>query len=51
MASTPSFLRSLPVESTLTRAESLGGTSTTDSPKATNFPAKYLPRPPAFSTA
>ena len=50
-ASTPSFLRALPVESTLTRAESLGGTSTTDSPGATNLPARYRPRPLAFSTA
>src|SRR5215208_5683364 len=31
-ASTPSFFRALPLESTLTRAESFGGTSTTDSP-------------------
>jgi hypothetical protein len=50
-ASTPSFLRALPVESTRTRAESLGGTSTTDSPEAANLPAKCRPRPPAFSTA
>jgi hypothetical protein len=40
-ASTPSFfLRALPVESTLTRAESLGGTSTTDSPFAANLTAR-----------
>ena len=50
-ASTPSFLRALPVESTRTRAESLGGTSTTDSPAAANLPARWRPRPPAFSTA
>jgi hypothetical protein len=50
-ASSPSFLRALPVESTRTRAESLGGTSTTDSPAAANLWAKCLPRPPAFSTA
>jgi hypothetical protein len=50
-ASSPSFLRALPVESIRTRAESLGGTSTTDSPVAANLWAKYLPRPPAFSTA
>jgi len=39
-ASTPSFLRALPVESTRTRAESLGGTSTTDSPAAANLTAR-----------
>src|SRR5215216_4119879 len=50
-ASTPSFLRALPLESTLTLAESLGGTSTTDSPAAANLPARCRPRPPAFSTA
>ena len=50
-ASRPSFLRALPVESTLTRAESLGGTSTTDSPEAANLPARCLPRPRAFSIA
>jgi hypothetical protein len=50
-ASIPSFLRALPLESTRTRAESLGGTSTTDSPAAANLPARCLPRPPAFSTA
>src|SRR5215218_4613934 len=45
-ASTPSFLRALPakLESTLTLAESLGGTSTTDSPAAANLPARCLPR-------
>jgi hypothetical protein len=50
-ASSLSFLRALPVESTRTRAESLGGTSTTDSPAAANLWARCLPRPPAFSTA
>jgi hypothetical protein len=50
-ASSPSFLRALPVESTRTRAESLGGTSTTDSPAAANLPARCRPRPLAFSTA
>jgi hypothetical protein len=41
-ASTPSFLRALPakLESTLTRAESFGGTSTTDSPVATSLTAR-----------
>ncbi|HYQ84661.1 MAG TPA: hypothetical protein VEP28_11765 [Rubrobacter sp.] len=39
-ASTPSFLRALPVESTRTRAESLGGTSTTDSSAAANLIAR-----------
>jgi hypothetical protein len=29
----------------------LGGTSTTDSPEPANLPARYLPRPPAFSNA
>jgi hypothetical protein len=43
-ASSPSFLRALPVESTRTRAESLGGTSTTDSPVAASLPARCLPR-------
>jgi hypothetical protein len=45
-ASTPSFLRALPakLESTLTLAESFGGTSTTDSPAATSLPARCLPR-------
>jgi hypothetical protein len=43
-ASSPSFLRALPLESTLTRAESLGGTSTTDSSAAANLPARCLPR-------
>ena len=52
-ASSPSFLRALPakLESTRTRAESLGGTSTTDSPEAANLPARCLPRPRAFSIA
>jgi hypothetical protein len=52
-ASTPSFLRALPakLESTRTRAESLGATSTTDSHEPANLPARYRPRPPAFSTA
>jgi len=41
-ASSPSFLRALPakLESTLTRAESFGGTSTTDSPAAASLPAR-----------
>ena len=39
-ASTPSFFPALAVESTRTRAESLGGTSTTDSPAAANLPAR-----------
>jgi transposase InsO family protein len=43
-ASSPSFLRALPVESTLTRAESLGGRFTTDSPAAANLLARCLPR-------
>jgi hypothetical protein len=43
-ASRPSFLRELPVDSTRTFAESLGGTSTTDSPAAANLPARYRPR-------
>jgi hypothetical protein len=45
-ASSPSFLRALPakLESTRTRAESLGGTSTTDSPAADNLTARCLPR-------
>jgi hypothetical protein len=50
-ASSSSFLRALPLESTLTRAESLGGTSTTDSPEPANFTARCLPSPPASSTA
>jgi hypothetical protein len=50
-ASSPSFLRALPLESSRTLAESLGGTSTTDSPAAANLCARCLPRPPAFSTA
>jgi hypothetical protein len=48
-ASSPSFLRALPLESTRTRAESLGGTSTTDSPAADNLPARCLPRGPRRS--
>jgi hypothetical protein len=45
-ASRLSFLRALPVnlESTLTRAESLGGTSTTDSPEPAKLTARCLPR-------
>jgi hypothetical protein len=39
-ASTRSFLRAFPLESTLTRAESLGGTSTTDSPAAASLTAR-----------
>ena len=39
-ASSSSFLRALPVESRRTRAESFGGTSTTDSPVAANLPAR-----------
>jgi transposase InsO family protein len=52
-ASSPSFLRALPakLESTLTRAENLGGTSTTDSSVTANLTARCRPRPPAFSTA
>src|SRR5215213_10111920 len=50
-ASSPSFLRAFPVDSTRTLAESLGGTSTTDSPAAVNLPARHRPRPPAFSSA
>jgi hypothetical protein len=50
-ASSSSLLRALPLESTRTRAESLGGTSTTDSPEPANLTARCLPRPPAFSTA
>jgi hypothetical protein len=52
-ASSPSFLRALPakLQSTLTRAESFGGTSTTASPVAANLPARCLPRPRAFSIA
>jgi hypothetical protein len=43
-ASSPSFLRALPLESTRTLAESLGGTSTTDSPEPANLTARCLPR-------
>jgi len=45
-ASSPSFLRALPakLESTLTRAESLGGTSTTHSPAAANLTVRCLPQ-------
>jgi hypothetical protein len=43
-ASSSSFLRALPLESTLTRAESLGGTSTTHSPAAANLTARCLPQ-------
>ena len=50
-ASSPSFFLALPLESTLTFAESLGGTSTTASPVAANLPARCLPRPRAFSIA
>jgi hypothetical protein len=50
-ASRPSFLRALPLESSRTRAESLGGTSTTDSPAAASLPARCRPRPLEFSTA
>jgi hypothetical protein len=41
-ASSSSFLRALPakLESTLTLAESFGGTSTTDSPAAANLTAR-----------
>jgi hypothetical protein len=39
-ASTRSFLRAFPLESTLTRAESLGGTSTTDSPEPASLTAR-----------
>jgi hypothetical protein len=39
-ASRPSFLRALPLQSTLTRAESLGGTSTTDSPEPASLIAR-----------
>jgi hypothetical protein len=51
MASSPSFLRTLPLQSTHTRAETLGGMSTTDSSAAHNLPARCQPRPPAFSIA
>jgi hypothetical protein len=51
VASRRSFLRALPVESTRTREESLGGTSTTLSPAARSFCAKGRPMPPAPSTA
>jgi hypothetical protein len=37
-------LRALPLESRRTSAESLGGTSTTDSPAAANLPARCLLR-------
>src|SRR5215204_4356743 len=50
-ASSPSFLRALPVESTRTRAESLGGTSTTDSPAAVSLAARCRPSSPEFSMA
>src|SRR5215211_926516 len=43
-ASSSSFLRALPLESRRTRAESLGGTSTTDSPEPASLPARCLPR-------
>ncbi len=46
-ASSPSFFLALPVESTLTRAESLGGTSTTDSPVAASLTARCRPSPPS----
>ena len=39
-ASSSSFLRALPLESTRTLAESFGGTSTTDSPEPANLPAR-----------
>ena len=39
-ASSSSFLRALPLESRRTRAESLGGTSATDSPAAANLTAR-----------
>jgi hypothetical protein len=39
-ASSQSFLRAVPLESRRTRAESLGGTSTTDSPEAANLTAR-----------
>jgi hypothetical protein len=51
VASRRSFLRALPVESTLTFAESLGGTSTTSSPEAASFWAKGRPMPVAPSIA
>ncbi len=51
VASKRSFLRALPVESTLTFAESLGGTSTTSSPEATSFWARGRPMPVAPSIA
>ena len=50
-ASRPSFLRALPAKLESTRAENLGGTSTTDSPVAASLTARCRPRPPAFSTA
>jgi hypothetical protein len=49
-ASSSSFLRALPQESTCIRAESLGGTSSTDSSAATNLWARYRPSSPAFPT-
>jgi hypothetical protein len=51
VASRRSFLRALPTESTLTFAESLGGTSTTSSPAPTSFCATGRPMPAAPSTA
>jgi integrase len=51
VASSSSFLRALPTESTLTFAESLGGTSTTSSPAPTSFCATGRPMPAAPSTA
>ena len=51
VASSSSFLRPFPTESTLTRAESLGGTSTTSSPEEASLWARVLPRPLAPSTA
>src|SRR5215207_5341070 len=51
VASKRSFLRALPVESSLVFDESLGGTSTTLSPEATSFWATGRPIPPAPSTA
>jgi hypothetical protein len=44
-------LRALPLESTLTFAESLGGTSTTSSPEAASFWARGRPMPVAPSIA
>jgi hypothetical protein len=51
VASSSSFLRPWPMESTLTRAESLGGTSTTSSPPEASLWARVLPRPLAPSMA